>query len=209
LDGGNGICLLDRPGKAKKELTEELPGQLFDLDQQCEFAFGPDVQSCKYIQDEIPCKRLWCGSTNALGCRTRHMPWAEGTPCGHNKWCSKGVCVAKETKDLPVDGGWGQWEPYSKCTRTCGGGVQFSERECNQPTPVNGGQYCVGQRRQHRSCNTQECPDGSIPFRELQCRSFDGRKHNFNDLPYDVNWSPKYNSMFVIVSLLGVSKLFL
>jgi hypothetical protein len=27
----------------------------------------------------------------------------------------------------------------------------------------------------------------------LQCRSFDGRKHNFNDLPYDVNWSPKYN----------------
>jgi hypothetical protein len=134
LDGGNGICLLDRPGKAKKELTEELPGQLFDLDQQCEFAFGPDVQSCKYIQDEIPCKRLWCGSTNALGCRTRHMPWAEGTPCGHNKWCSKGVCVAKETKDLPVDGGWGQWEPYSKCTRTCGGGVQFSERECNQPT---------------------------------------------------------------------------
>jgi hypothetical protein len=42
--------------------------------------------------------------------------------------------VAKETKDLPVDGGWGQWEPYSKCTRTCGGGVQFSERECNQPT---------------------------------------------------------------------------
>ena len=81
-------------------------------------------------------------------------------------------------------------------------------KDCILCRPANGGQYCVGQRRQHRSCNTQKCPSGSTPFRELQCRSFNGRKHNFNDLPYNVNWSPKYNSKFVILLLLGgVSRL--
>ena len=49
----------------KKVLTEELPGQLFNLDQQCELAFGPGIQTCKYIVSEFH-KKCRCGSLFCL-----------------------------------------------------------------------------------------------------------------------------------------------
>lgn len=50
------------------------------------------------------CARLWCmppdvqhelhqkgyKSDGPQGCRTQHMPWADGTPCGSGSWCHKG-----------------------------------------------------------------------------------------------------------------------
>lgn len=60
-----------------------------------------------------------------------------------------------------VDGGWSPWGPWQRCSRTCGGGVEFSYRECTDPEPQNGGKYCEGQRVQYQSCNTQACPDHS------------------------------------------------
>lgn len=56
-----------------------------------------------------------------------------------------------------VDGGWSLWGPWQQCSRTCGGGVEFSYRECTNPVPQNGGKYCEGQRVQYQSCNTQPC----------------------------------------------------
>lgn len=35
-----------------------------------------------------------------------------------------------------VDGGWGPWKDYSQCSRTCGGGVSFTERHCDNPRQV-------------------------------------------------------------------------
>lgn len=61
-----------------------------------------------------------------------------------------------------VDGGWAPWGPWGACSRTCGGGVQFSYRECTNPEPQNGGKYCLGQRAKYQSCHTEECPpDGN------------------------------------------------
>lgn len=56
-----------------------------------------------------------------------------------------------------VDGGWSSWGPWQHCSRTCGGGVEYSYRECTSPVPQNGGKYCEGQRVQYQSCNTQPC----------------------------------------------------
>lgn len=56
-----------------------------------------------------------------------------------------------------VDGGWGEWGPWQPCSRSCGGGVMFSYRECSRPSPQNGGKYCVGQRVNYQSCNKQAC----------------------------------------------------
>lgn len=58
-----------------------------------------------------------------------------------------------------VDGRWGKWGLFSTCSRTCGGGVQLSKRECNNPVPSNGGKYCQGVRVKYRSCNLNSCPD--------------------------------------------------
>lgn len=54
---------------------------------------------------------------------------------------------------------------FDDCSRTCGGGVQKSTRDCNSPAPANGGRYCVGRRVKYQSCNTFECPVGSKDFR--------------------------------------------
>ena len=51
------------------------------------------------------------------------------------------------------------WGPWGDCSRTCGGGVQYSFRACDNPLPKNGGKYCEGKRIQYRSCNTETCPD--------------------------------------------------
>lgn len=58
----------------------------------------------------------------------------------------------------PMDGGWGPWGPWGECSRTCGGGVQLSHRDCTAPAPRHGGRYCEGKRTRIRSCNVEECP---------------------------------------------------
>lgn len=62
---------------------------------------------------------------------------------------------------IPQAGGWGSWGSWGDCSRTCGGGVQFSSRDCTRPVPRNGGKYCEGRRTRFRSCHTQDCPSGS------------------------------------------------
>lgn len=99
------------------------------------------------------------------------------------------------------------------CSRTCGGGVQRSTRNCDNPAPANGGTFCLGKRVRYRlvkkkcsfifvclitiewiyrSCNIQECPTGTPDFREKQCSDFNSNNFNIQGLPADVKWVPKY-----------------
>uniref|UniRef100_A0A671XHT3 Papilin, proteoglycan like sulfated glycoprotein n=1 Tax=Sparus aurata TaxID=8175 RepID=A0A671XHT3_SPAAU len=63
-------------------------------------------------------------------------------------------------------------------------GFPFNKKE-NQPTVshidalsstyrTDGGHNCVGPEKSYRSCNIQDCPEGSKDFREEQCSQFDG-----------------------------------
>jgi len=61
-----------------------------------------------------------------------------------------------------MDGRWGKWGPFGTCSRTCGGGVQLSKRECDNPVPENGGKYCQGVRVKYRSCNISPCTDTGL-----------------------------------------------
>ena len=56
-----------------------------------------------------------------------------------------------------VNGGWGQWSSYGKCSKPCGRGKQTRNRKCNAPAPSPGGEYCVGVGSQTRHCNTNSC----------------------------------------------------
>ena len=42
-----------------------------------------------------------------------------------------------------VDGNWGEWEPSTDCSKTCGGGTQERTRTCSNPIPENGGSNCT------------------------------------------------------------------
>lgn len=88
-----------------------LAGEKFTADQQCALVFGEGAKICSYMPE---CSRLWCseGGQEIDGCRTQHMPWADGTRCGDSEgnWCQKGECVPKDRKALlKIDGGWGSW----------------------------------------------------------------------------------------------------
>ncbi|XP_066476646.1 A disintegrin and metalloproteinase with thrombospondin motifs 1 [Tiliqua scincoides] len=195
LDNGHGECLLDKPHKPI-QLPTDLPGTMYDANRQCQFTFGDESKHCPDAAST--CTTLWCTGTSGglLVCQTKHFPWADGTSCGDGKWCMHGKCVNKTDKkhyDTPVHGGWGSWEPWGECSRTCGGGVQFSVRGCDNPVPKNGGKYCEGKRVQYRSCNIEECPDSNgKTFREEQCESHnDVSKSPFGSGPA-VEWTPKY-----------------
>ncbi|XP_060766580.1 A disintegrin and metalloproteinase with thrombospondin motifs 9-like isoform X3 [Neoarius graeffei] len=196
LDTGYGECLLDEPVSRPYPLPQQLPGRIYSVNQQCELIFGPGTQVCPYM---MQCRRLWCTSPEGAqrGCRTQHMPWADGTDCGHGRHCKHGVCIPKEHDSRPVDGEWGMWSPFGSCSRTCGGGIKIANRDCNRPAPRNGGKYCVGRRMKFRSCNSEPCSKLQRDFREEQCSAFDGRHFNINSLPPNVRWVPKYSGILM------------
>ncbi|KAL7833513.1 hypothetical protein AOLI_G00284730 [Acnodon oligacanthus] len=69
---------------------------------------------------------------------------------------------------------WAPWSGWSECSRSCGGGASIRRRTCIARNPVGG--PCVGDPRQYKICNTEDCPPGSTEFRELQCKAFDDKQ---------------------------------
>uniref|UniRef100_A0A1A8PG61 ADAM metallopeptidase with thrombospondin type 1 motif, 1 n=5 Tax=Nothobranchius TaxID=28779 RepID=A0A1A8PG61_9TELE len=197
LDNGHGQCLLDKPVKPQP-LPQPLPGTVYDADHQCRLTFGEESQHCRDLSSM--CAALWCTVTSSNGllvCQTKNFPWADGTPCGDVGFCLAGQCLSKsEANDYqtPVNGGWGIWGPWGDCSRTCGGGVQYSFRACDNPLPKNGGKYCEGKRIQYRSCNTEACPEtNGLTFREEQCLAHNDMSAQVSlGSGEGVEWVPKY-----------------
>ncbi|KAM4749056.1 A disintegrin and metalloproteinase with thrombospondin motifs 7 [Rhinophrynus dorsalis] len=186
LDRGWGLCLDDRPSKEILDFPTVPPGVLYDVSHQCRLQYGSSSSFCQDI-DNV-CNTLWCsvGPT----CHSKLDAAVDGTSCGDNKWCFNGVCVPVGNHPSPVDGSWGSWSSWSSCTRSCGAGVQSAERHCSNPSPKNGGRYCLGERKRFRVCNVLYCPQDTPSFRHLQCSHFDS-------VPYKGKlhrWSPVSNS---------------
>ena len=95
------------------------------------------------------------------------------TPANGGAVC---VGVSSETRECstdpcPINGGFGGWSTYSKCSASCGGGAQSKERKCDSPPPQFGGKDCVGPTSESRSCNDKECPGKLISFINLTTSS--------------------------------------
>ena len=59
---------------------------------------------------------------------------------------------------ISVNGGLSSWSSWEECTETCGGGRQHRYRYCTNPSPSNGGAFCVGLFNQSRICGVGNCP---------------------------------------------------
>ncbi|XP_044516221.1 A disintegrin and metalloproteinase with thrombospondin motifs 7 [Gracilinanus agilis] len=185
LDRGWGLCLDDPPANDVIDFPIVPPGVLYDVSHQCRLQYGPYSTFCDDM-DNV-CNTLWCsvGTT----CHSKLDAAVDGTRCGENKWCFNGDCVSVGFRPDAVDGGWAGWSSWSSCSRSCGVGVQSSERQCSNPTPKYGGKYCVGERKRYRLCSIQTCPADRPSFRHIQCSQFDA-------MPYkgeQYKWVPVSN----------------
>ena len=62
------------------------------------------------------------------------------------QWCRLGKCVPMDDDKFvipsqrppltPVHGGWSAWSELSECSRSCGVGIRWQTRKCNNPVSV-------------------------------------------------------------------------
>uniref|UniRef100_A0A8C7WJV2 ADAM metallopeptidase with thrombospondin type 1 motif, 2a n=1 Tax=Oncorhynchus mykiss TaxID=8022 RepID=A0A8C7WJV2_ONCMY len=183
-------CLRDDPFDHDWPALPQLPGIHYSMDEQCRFDFGAGYTMCTAYSTYDPCKQLWCSHPdNPFFCKTKKGPPIDGTTCAAGKHCFKGYCMKLTPDILRQDGAWGQWSNFGSCSRTCGGGVRFRTRQCDNPIPANGGRTCYGNSYEFQLCNLEECSKPLVDFREEQCKmwepyfEYDNTKHHW--LPYE------------------------
>ncbi|XP_076106548.1 galectin-3-binding protein A-like [Mytilus galloprovincialis] len=123
----------------------------------------------------VACRQLGYSIGVSLGNSVSHglsTIWLDGVQCSgsestiaecrHNAWgvhdCHHyedvGVrCFRLKESCVPTSGGWSPWSEWSTCTITCGGGLQRRSRDCNNPRPGYGANYCVGASVANQVCN--------------------------------------------------------
>uniref|UniRef100_A0A8C9T7B4 ADAM metallopeptidase with thrombospondin type 1 motif 2 n=1 Tax=Scleropages formosus TaxID=113540 RepID=A0A8C9T7B4_SCLFO len=167
-------CLGDDPFDHAWPSLPQLPGIHYSMNEQCRFDFGFGYMMCTAYSTLDPCQQLWCSHPdNPFFCKTKKGPPLDGTVCAPGKHCFKGHCVWLTPEILKQDGNWGAWSKFGECSRTCGSGVQFRTRQCDNPAPTNGGRTCYGKNYEFQLCNSEECGRPSADFREEQCRMWD------------------------------------
>lgn len=159
-------CFNDEPPSTDYTIPDKMPGVMSTILEQCEMSVPLFnwTGTCKADS----CYPIYCQAPDK--CRAFPVEVVDGTPCGNNKWCFRQKCVDKGSRPEAVDGGWGEWTEWGKCSRTCGKGVQHKERFCDSPKPANHGKYCLGPQREYKMCIVEDCPDDAPSFREQQCK---------------------------------------
>ena len=61
----------------------------------------------------------------------------------------------------PVDGHWGRWSDWRPCDAKCDDGIRTRFRNCDNPTPMHGGKYCVGKEFDKDVCVINRCHLGN------------------------------------------------
>ncbi|XP_053391261.1 uncharacterized protein LOC128554068, partial [Mercenaria mercenaria] len=59
--------------------------------------------------------------------------------------------------NIAVNGGWTEWSGWSECSATCGQGIRQRSRVCNNPSPSEYGDNCLGPISEFKVCVMDEC----------------------------------------------------
>ncbi|KAF6769316.1 hypothetical protein AHF37_11847 [Paragonimus kellicotti] len=95
------------------------------------------------------------------GTQSRQRQCDNPAPTNGGRLCSgKGLMVrACNRGPCPVNGGWGEWSPWSHCSKSCGGGQRRRTRRCDHPAPAYGGEDCPANGYMEVSdCQDVPCP---------------------------------------------------
>ncbi|XP_052784726.1 A disintegrin and metalloproteinase with thrombospondin motifs 1-like isoform X3 [Mya arenaria] len=156
-------------------LADAWPGMIYTDDEICEFKHGKGFRYRKFPYSSFTeCTLYSCVNMNTssplYGIMYNEAVPTDGRYCGHQQVCSSQVvngayqCIFwNETgieigllTEVPVV--WSTYEEMTPCSRTCGTGVQYQQRKCNDPTPRNT-MWCDGHEYQAQLCNTHPCSD--------------------------------------------------
>ncbi|XP_043933638.1 ADAMTS-like protein 5 [Protopterus annectens] len=80
----------------------------------------------------------------------------------------------RQRRQLRFGNEWTSWISWSRCSSTCGGGAAIRTRKCIIRNPA--GETCQGDQRQYKLCNPQDCPEGTVDFREHQCSVYNSKQ---------------------------------
>ncbi|KAM9391509.1 A disintegrin and metalloproteinase with thrombospondin motifs 13 [Pholidichthys leucotaenia] len=174
---GKAECVKDLPAMGGS-LQNWKPGLYYGIDDQCRIAFGSSARACSFTNPDLPaCRVLSChiNPDDDSACKRLLVPLLDGTECAPNQWCLKGRCVSSDdlSSQVKVHGSWSSWSEYSSCSRTCGGGVTFRTRQCNNPRPAFGGTDCDGPDIEAELCHQQPCEQSQLDFMAEQCSQTD------------------------------------
>ncbi|XP_019850969.1 PREDICTED: zinc metalloproteinase nas-14-like [Amphimedon queenslandica] len=89
-----------------------------------------------------------CTRTCNTGTQTRTRTCNGGDDCEGDSTETRNC----STQSCPVVATWSDWNAWSGCSATCGGGRQSRTRTCQN------GNSCSGSNIEYRDCNTQSCP---------------------------------------------------
>ncbi|XP_078373724.1 SCO-spondin-like isoform X1 [Oculina patagonica] len=121
-------------------------------------AYGPCSKSCSYGYQSRSrkCNNLSSGKSACPG------PTVEQRNCNEHVTCPGNVGSLAAAVAASSEGQWTAWGEYSKCSKSCGEGMQSRIRKCLNPSQPFGHKTCQGAFRQRRPCNIHPCPvDGS------------------------------------------------
>ncbi|XP_031551901.1 hemicentin-1-like [Actinia tenebrosa] len=130
--------------------------------------YGISRQSQKcYIRRRCPVNGGWSkwskwsapSKTCGIGLKYRTRSCTNPRPANNGRRCygvSKQYMTVIQRR-CTVNGGWSRWSAWSKCSKTCGSGLQVRRRYCTKPKPSYGGRGCSGKSRDVRTCHLTEC----------------------------------------------------
>ncbi|XP_041956256.1 A disintegrin and metalloproteinase with thrombospondin motifs 13 isoform X4 [Alosa sapidissima] len=191
FSAGKAECVADLPVMAGS-LQDWKPGLYYGVDDQCRIAFGSSARACSFTANDMEaCRVLSCHTApgDQTSCTRLLVPLLDGTECAPNQWCLKGRCVSPSSLSgsMVVHGSWSRWSEFSPCSRTCGGGITFRKRQCNNPRPAFGGRECEGVDTEAELCHRQPCVSTQLDFMAQQCS-----KTNPQPLSLSPGHAPRY-----------------
>ncbi|XP_047376654.1 hemicentin-1 isoform X1 [Sciurus carolinensis] len=123
------------------------------------------------------------------------------------------ACVGPDTQiqrcntDLcPVDGNWGNWQSWSHCSASCGGGEKTRKRLCDSPVPSKGGRSCPGDATQVSRCNIQACPGGPQRARGSVIGNINDVEFGIAFLNATITDSPKSDTRIIQAKITNVPR---
>ncbi|XP_063683939.1 uncharacterized protein LOC134818358 [Bolinopsis microptera] len=100
-----------------------------------------------------------CSADCDGGTQTRTRQCNDPAPSNGGKECEGDDSETQTCNEdpCPIDGGYGAFGDWSKCSSDCDGGTQTRTRQCNDPAPSNGGKECEGDDSETQTCNEDPC----------------------------------------------------